>query len=162
MFQYYQSNPAFSIGFFFLFELICWFVVSRGLQKGIEKYCGWMLPTLFVMLVLLAVRSLTLNGAMEGLVWYLKPNFSKITPQVCLAACSQAFFSIGVGMAAGWICGSYMHPTNTNVVRDIGIVSLMDTVAALLAGLAIFPAVFAYGLRQQWHKSTICHNDYHF
>ncbi len=146
LFEYYRSNPVFSLICFFVFELICWFVVSRGLQKGIEKYCSWMLPALFVMLIVLAVRSLTLEGAMEGLIWFLKPDMSLINGKTFLNACGQVFFSIGVGMAAGWMYGSYMHPTKSNIVKDIGIVSIMDTAAALLAGLVIFPAVFAYGL----------------
>lgn len=146
MFKYYQSNPLFSLGTFFAFEFICWYIVGRGLQKGIEKYCSWMLPALFIMLILLAVRSLTLPGAMAGLVWYLKPNFSVITGQTFLIACGQVFFSIGIGMAAGWMYGSYMDRTKSNVVKNIGLVAIMDTAAALLAGLVIFPAVFAYGL----------------
>lgn len=120
-------------------------ISSKGLEKGIEKACKFLMPTLFTMLIILAIRSLTLPGAMEGLKWYLRVDFSKINGQVLLAALGQCFFSIGIASGGAFIYGSYLKK-DSNIPTDAIIIIGFDTLAALIAGIVIFPAIFALGL----------------
>ena len=136
-------------------EVIAWmtitviavvFIISHGLNKGLEKANRIFMPILFVMLLILIVRGLTLPGASKGLAYYLKPDFSKFTLEAVYAGIGQAFFSIGVGMAAGIVFGSYLKDEDKNLVKQGTIIGLSDTFMAFLAGLMIFPAVFAFNL----------------
>jgi len=102
------------------------------------------MPLLFVLLFALMLRSLTLPGAIEGVKYYLTPDFSKITSKVVLSALGQAFFSLAVGWGILITYGSYL-PKNENIVSSGLWVAIMDTLVALLAGFMIFPAVFAFG-----------------
>ena len=128
-----------------LFMGLCMSIVINGVNNGIERACDILMPTLIIMLVLLMVRSLTLPGAMEGVKFYLYPDFSKITPQVILIAMGQAFFSLSLGMGAMLTYGSYLSPKE-NLTSSTVYVVLFDTLIALLVGMVIFPAVFAMGL----------------
>lgn len=119
-------------------------IVTRGLKDGVEKACKIMMPALFIMLILLAIRSITLPGAIEGLKWYFTPDFSKINGSTVLAALGQAFFSVGIGMAAAFTYGSYLNPKNSAVPSDGILVVIFDTLIAIVAGLVIFPALFAF------------------
>lgn len=121
-------------------------VVRRGLRDGLERVSRVAMPVLFVLLVLLAIRSLTLPGAALGLAWYLTPDFSQIDGASMLAALGQAFYSIGIGMAAAFGLGSYLHREQSDVPGNAAIVVVCDTLVAVLAGLVIFPALFAFGL----------------
>ena len=121
-------------------------VVIRGVHGGIEKACDILMPTLVVMLVILMIRALTLDGAMEGLKFYLYPDFSKFTGHSVLVAMGQAFFSLSLGMGAMLTYGSYL-PAKENLTSATLYVVLFDTLIALLMGLVIFPAVFAMGLK---------------
>ena len=121
-------------------------VVSRGLRGGIERVARFAMPVLFVLMGVLVVRSLSFPGAMEGLLWYVTPDFGAIDSQTALAALGQSFFSIGIGMAAAFGFGSYLHPTDSNIPGNAALVVVCDTLVALLAGLIIFPALFAFGL----------------
>jgi neurotransmitter:Na+ symporter, NSS family len=120
-------------------------IVIKGVHGGIEKACDILMPTLVVMLVLLMIRALTLDGAMEGLKFYLYPDFSKLTGHSVLLAMGQAFFSLSLGMGAMITYGSYL-PAKENLTSATLYVVLFDTLIALLVGLVIFPAVFAMGL----------------
>jgi NSS family neurotransmitter:Na+ symporter len=121
-------------------------VVAIGLRKGIEKTCRLLLPILFLFLLVLAVRSLSFEGALEGLSWYLTPRFSVLNGTIVLAAMGQAFYSIGVGMAAAFAYGSYLDPETSDVPGNALLIVVLDMSAAFLAGLVIFPALFAFGL----------------
>lgn len=121
-------------------------IVIKGVHGGIERACDILMPTLVVMLVILMIRSLTLDGAMEGLKFYLYPDFSKITPNAVLVAMGQAFFSLSLGMGAMITYGSYL-PAEENLTSSTLYVVMFDTLIALLVGLVIFPAVFAMGLK---------------
>ena len=121
-------------------------VVIKGVHGGIEKACEVLMPTLVVMLVILMIRALTLDGAMEGLKFYLYPDFSKLTGQSVLLAMGQAFFSLSLGMGAMITYGSYL-PAKENLTSATLYVALFDTLIALLMGLVIFPAVFAMDLK---------------
>jgi len=103
------------------------------------------MPTLVIILIFLMFRTLTLPGAMEGIEFYLKPDFSKIGPQTILIALGQAFFSLSLGMGCMLTYGSYL-PEQENLTSATVYVVIFDTVIALLVGMVIFPAVFAMGL----------------
>ena len=129
-----------------LFMGICVGIVLRGIQGGIERACKVLMPTLVIILILLMFRSLTLPGAMEGVEFYLKPDFSKIGPQTILIALGQAFFSLSLGMGCMLTYGSYL-PERENLTSATVYVVIFDTMIALLVGMVIFPAVFAMGLQ---------------
>lgn len=128
-----------------IFMLMCIGIVVAGIEKGIEKYSKILMPALLVTLLILVVRSLTLPGAGAGLSFYLKPEFSKLSAEGILAALGQAFFSLSLGMGCMITYGSYLKKDQNIPVNSYWIAGL-DTGIALIAGLAIFPAVFAFGL----------------
>lgn len=128
-----------------IFMLITIWVVYKGIGEGIEKYCKILMPALFVILLILIVRSVTLEGAGKGLEFYLKPDFSKLTGESIAAALGQAFFSLSLGMGCMITYGSYVDKQTTLPGAAIQ-VCVIDTMVAVLAGLAIFPAVFAFGV----------------
>lgn len=128
-----------------IFMLITIWVVYKGIGEGIEKYCKILMPALFVILLILIVRSVTLEGAGKGLEFYLKPDFSKLTGESFAAALGQAFFSLSLGMGCMITYGSYVDKQTTLPGAAIQ-VCVIDTMVAVLAGLAIFPAVFAFGV----------------
>lgn len=119
-------------------------IVISGVKAGIERWVKVLMPALFIILLILVARSLTLDGAAEGLGFYLKPDFSKLSGEAILVALGQAFFSLSLGMGAMITYGSYLSKKE-NIPSSAVSVSLVDTLVALLAGAAIFPAVFAFG-----------------
>jgi neurotransmitter:Na+ symporter, NSS family len=128
-----------------LFIGTCITIVLRGVHGGIEKTCDILMPTLVVILFLLMLRSLTLDGAIDGLAFYLTPDFDKINANVILIALGQAFFSLSLGMGCMITYGSYLSKKENLTSCTIYIV-IFDTLIALLVGMVIFPAVFAMGL----------------
>lgn len=120
-------------------------IVARGVQGGIEKASKIMMPMLYVLLIIIAIRSITLPGAGSGLEFILKPDFSQVTGSTFLAALGQAFFSLSLGMGCMLTYGSYLSKEE-NLQKNALIVTLMDTSVALLAAIAIFPALFAFGM----------------
>ena len=128
-----------------IFMLICIWIVMAGIEKGIEKYSKILMPILVLLLLVLIVRSVTLPGAGAGLSFYLKPDFSKLSAEGILAALGQAFFSLSLGMGCMITYGSYLKKDQDIPANSYWIAGT-DTAIALLAGLAIFPAVFAFGL----------------
>lgn len=121
-------------------------IVMHGLRAGVERASVVLMPLLIALLVALAIGSLMLPGAGAGVRWYLAPDWSEVGAQAVLAALGQVFFSIGVGMAGTFAFGSYLNPGTSDVPGSAALVVACDTAAALLAGLVIFPAVFAFGL----------------
>lgn len=120
-------------------------IVIFGIDKGIERASKIMMPILFVLLFVLAIRSVTLDGAMEGVLWYITPDFSAINIQTILGALGQVFFSLSLGMGAIMTYGSYL-PDEENIPSAAMFISLADIGIAILAGFIIIPAVFAFGL----------------
>lgn len=121
-------------------------IVSRGLEKGVERTAKLLVPFLFILLAALTAYSVLMPGAARGVEWLLSPDFSELTPSVVLAALGQVFFSVGVGMAAAFTYGSYLHPEKSDVPGNAAIIVAADTLAALLAGFVMFPALFAVGI----------------
>ncbi|MGN1385693.1 MAG: sodium-dependent transporter [Bacillus sp. (in: firmicutes)] len=139
------SNPGLTVLAQGVFLLITVYVVAKGVQQGIEKATKVLMPALFILFVVLIVRSLTLDNAIEGVKFFLSPDFSKIESEDILFALGQSFFSLSVGVSVMVTYSSYL-PRRSNLIQPaISIVS-MNLVIALLAGLAIFPAVFSLGL----------------
>lgn len=119
-------------------------VIGAGVVNGIQKIVKILMPILFVIIFLLIFRSVTLKGAAEGLSFYLKPDFSAISFQTFADAISQAFFTLSLGMGAIITYGSYLSKKES-INGSAAYVLIFDTAVALLAGFAIFPAVFAFG-----------------
>ena len=143
------SNPG-EMGFWMAVTVIAGFAVcSLGLQNGLERVTKVMMCALFVLIVILAVHSMTLPGASEGFSFYLKPNFAKAMEigfgNVITAAMNQSFFTLSLGIAAMEIFGSYMSKNHTLGGEAIRICAL-DTFVAIMAGLIIFPACFSFGV----------------
>ena len=137
-----------SMTFWMIVTVIIGFLVcSLGLQKGVERVTKFMMASLFVILIILCIRSVTLPGAAEGVRFYLIPDFHKITEyglfEVVFAAMGQAFFTLSLGIGAMAIFGSYIAKEHTLTGESIRICTL-DTIVALLAGLIIFTACFAF------------------
>ena len=121
------------------------YVVSRGVSGGIEKAAKILMPTLFVMILALIVYAVTLPNAMDGIRFYLVPDFSQITGKVVYSALGQAFFSLSLGMGALITYGSYVSKKD-NIVSAAATITLMDVGVATLAGFMIFPFVFSQGI----------------
>lgn len=121
------------------------YVVSRGVAGGIEKAAKILMPTLFIMIVALIAYAITLPHAMDGIRFYLVPDFSQITGKVIYAALGQAFFSLSLGMGALITYGSYVSKKD-NIVSAAAAITLMDVGVATLAGFMIFPFVFSQGI----------------
>jgi NSS family neurotransmitter:Na+ symporter len=145
MFQSFIGTPWRPLFWFFVFMALTAAIIMSGVQKGIEKYTKILMPMLFVLLLVLVVRSVTLPGAAGGISFLFKPDFSKITSSTVLEALGQAFFSLSIGMGTLVTYGSYIQKNN-NLGNTAVSVAFADTFIAILAGLAIFPAVFAFGI----------------
>ena len=120
-------------------------VVLAGVEKGIEKYSKILMPMLLVLIIILDIRAITLPNASEGLSFLFKPDFSKIKGSSILVALGQAFFSLSIGMGTLITYGSYIRKKE-NIGSSALSVASADTLIAILAGVAIFPAVFAFGI----------------
>jgi len=121
------------------------YIVIKGIANGIEKACKVLMPVLVVIMLILLVRALTLPGASKGVEFYLRPDFSKLTPRVIIDALGQAFFSLSLGMGAMITYGSYLSKEE-NIPVSAGWVAFLDTITAVMAGFIIFPALAAYGM----------------
>ncbi|MGA3674453.1 sodium-dependent transporter [Lysinibacillus agricola] len=139
------GNPMLVIGAQFAFLAFTVVVVAKGIQNGIEKVSKILMPALFILFFVLIIRSLTLDNAIEGVKFFLAPDFASITSQSILYAMGQAFFSLSVGVSVMVTYSSYLSKKESLIQPAISIVS-MNLFIALLAGLAIFPAVFSLGL----------------
>ncbi len=139
------SNTFISVFAQFVFIILTILVVARGVEKGIEQASKIMMPALFLLFIILVVRAVTLEGAMDGIVFLLQPDFSKVTSQTVLEAMGQSFFTLSVGVSVMVTYSSYLPKTQSLPRSAFSIVG-MNIFIVLLAGLAIFPAVFAFDL----------------
>lgn len=125
-----------------LFTLLTAFFILAGVKRGIEQSAKILMPVLFLILIILGIRSVTLNGASEGLAFLFKPSMENVKSTIFLDAIGQAFFSLSIGMACMITYGSYFR--DDSILQKTAIqVSLLDTLVAILAGIIIFPAAFA-------------------
>ena len=134
--------------------LLLWLCLCAGLKKGVEKVSKVLLPTLLVIMVLLAIYANTLDGAFEGLKWYLTPDFSKISINTVAIAGMQIFYSIGIGQTGAFVYGSYISK-ETNLVSSMSTTAVLDTFVAVLAGLICVPALFAFSMEPTAGPSLI-------
>lgn len=144
-FDDFLHNPLEMTAWHFVFMAFTVFVVSRGINAGIEKAVNFLMPGLFFMLVGLVGYAYFAGDFSRTLTYLFTPDFSKITPPIALSAIGQAFFSVNVGIGAVLTYSAYL-PENVDLPRSAMIIAIGDTVVALLAGLVIFPIVFQYGL----------------
>ncbi len=126
------------------FMAITLIIIAAGIVKGITRSVRILMPALFVLLIVLVLRSITLPGAAAGVAFYLRPDFSELTAQSILSAVGQAFFTLSLGMGCMITYGSYLNDKDDVSDNGAWVVGL-DTLIAILAGFAIFPAVFALG-----------------
>lgn len=139
------GNGQLMVGLQLLFLGITVYFVARGVSKGIEWVATWMMPAFFVLLILITVYGFATGAASETIAYLFTFDFSKLTPQVMLAAVGQAFFSLSLGVAGMITYGAYAG-RDVNLGKTTGIIASADTAVALIAGLCIFPIVFAAGL----------------
>ncbi|WP_102866772.1 sodium-dependent transporter [Pseudovibrio exalbescens] len=139
------SSPAEPIVYHAIFMGLTMLIVLKGITGGIEQASKVLMPVLFVLLLVLVGRALTLPGAMKGVEFLLAPDFSKVNGSMISAALGQAFFSLSLGMGALITYGSYVNP-DANIRSSAGWILSLDTLVAVLAGLIIMPAVFAFGM----------------
>ena len=141
----FSSDPLMPVLSGLLFIFFTHLVVVRGVRKGIERASKWLMPILLILLVILVIASCSLSGAMEGVKFLLRPDFSKISSRVMLEALGQAFFSLSLGTACLCTYASYFS-RDTNLLHSAGQIALLDTLIAILSGLLIFPAAAAVGI----------------
>jgi neurotransmitter:Na+ symporter, NSS family len=140
-----MANPLWIIGWQALFAAISIMVVYAGVQNGIEKYSKILMPLFLMILLFLVVWGIILDSEGKGLVFLFKPNWSVVSGKTILEALGQAFFSLSLGMGAMLTYGSYLK-SDDNILSSALMIALLDVLIAVLAGIAIFTAVFAMGL----------------
>ncbi len=145
MFEHFITQPVTPVVFHGLFLLATAIIIRWGVRNGIEKCSKVMMPLLFFIMLLIAARSMTLPGASEGVSYIFNPDFSKITPQVFLAAMGQAFYSLSVGMGIMITYASYLDQ-KSNLPRIASYTIFSDFLFAVIAGCAIIPVLFAFGM----------------
>jgi NSS family neurotransmitter:Na+ symporter len=144
-FESFQAAPLRPVFWQLIFMFLTAYIVFAGVKKGIEKYTKILMPILVLLIIVVCIRSLTLPGAEGGLRFLFKPDFSKITWKVVLDALGQAAFSLSIGMGTLITYGSYVQK-KTNLPIAALQVTAADTIIAVLAGIMIFPAVFAFNI----------------
>ncbi|MBU5439372.1 sodium-dependent transporter [Tissierella sp. MSJ-40] len=146
MFTSFITNPVKSIAWQLLILTITCYIVATGIEKGIEKYSSILVPALVGIIIILDIRALTLPGASEGMKFLFKPDFSKVNGKVILDALGHSFFSLSLGAGTMITYGSYIKK-NENLGTSALKIGIADTLIAILAGVAIFPVVFAFGIQ---------------
>ena len=145
MFNSTVTSSTEPLVFMLLFLLVTALIVMAGIKDGIERYTKVMMPILFVIVIIVAIRSVTLPGAAAGLEFLFRPDFSKVTAKTLVDALGQAFFSLSIGCGTIMTYASYVNKKE-NIVGLSVETAVADTLFAIIAGLAIMPAVFAFGI----------------
>ncbi|HDD72734.1 MAG TPA: sodium-dependent transporter [Candidatus Aenigmarchaeota archaeon] len=138
-------ESGYSLFLFLGILLLTAIIVNLGIKKGIERTCRYLLPVLFIFILILAIRSVSLPGMMEGISFYLTPDLSVLSnPNIWILAFGQAFFSLSVGFGIMLTYGSYLD-RREDVPKSVLVIAGADTLIAILAGFIIFPVVFSFG-----------------
>ena len=145
-FSSFMQGPWMPFVWMTVFVLINTLIVLGGVQKGIERASNVLMPLLALLMVVLCINSLLLPNAGDGIRFLFHPDFSKITGQTVLSAMGQSFFSISMGVGTLLVYGSYL-PNSTKMGKTSLTICLLDTLVAIVAGVIIFPACFAYGIQ---------------
>ena len=144
-FEQFSQNPWKPLYWMLLFFIITHLVIVRGVQRGIEKASKLLMPTLFVLLLVIVVAACTLSNASAGVDYLLRPDFSKVSSNVFLSALGQAFYSLSIAMGCLCTYASYFS-RDTDLKRSAVQISIIDCFVAILSGLMIFPAAFSVGV----------------
>ena len=139
------TDPGINLTFMLITVVLGFFVLSFNLQGGLERVTKYMMVALLFLMVVLAINSFTLDGAAEGLKFYLLPDFSKINAKVIVAAMNQSFFTLSLGIGSMAIFGSYIGKERTLMGESVNVI-ILDSFVAITAGLIIFPACTTYNL----------------
>ena len=139
------ADPGVNVTYLAVTVLAAFVILSFHLQGGLERITKYMMSALLILMLILAVHSMTLSGAKEGLSFYLIPDFSGINRDVVVGAMNQAFFTLSVGMGGMAIFGSYIGKERSLMGESISII-VLDTLVAVIAGVIMFPACYTYGL----------------
>ncbi len=139
------ASPFTLIFWHTVFMVLTMLVVARGVEGGIEKAVRFLIPALFLLIIIMVIYASTTDGFTQGLRFLFEPDFSKITTEGVLKAMGQAFFTLSIGMGAIMVYGAYL-PKETSITQASISIAIADTTVAILAGIAIFPIVFANGL----------------
>ena len=145
MFSALVTSPWRCVGWTALFLVLNFLVMSRGIEKGIERVASIMMPLLFLILIVFCINSLMMDKSSEGLRFLFYPDFSKLTTRGVLDAFGQAFLSLSIGISCLVTYSSYFKD-DTSLVKDATTVAVLDTLVAILSGVMIFPAVFSFGV----------------
>ena len=140
-----STNPGVNVGYLLVAVVLGYAVLCFHLQGGLERVTKYLMTALFVLMLVLAIHSATLDGAKEGLKFYLVPDFSKINGQVVVAAMNQAFFTLSIGIGSMAIFGSYIGKERSLLGESLNVI-LLDTFVAIMAGFIIFPACFTFNI----------------
>ena len=139
------SRPGLNVGYMLVAVVLTFFVLTFNLQNGLEKVTKIMLSALLLLMIILAIKSVTLPGSAEGYRFYLVPDISSITPNVIVAAMNQAFFTLSIGIGALAIFGSYIDKSRSLMGESLSVI-LLDSFVAIVAGLIIFPSCSSFDL----------------
>lgn len=140
-----QNNPLAIIVYTAVFVLINYIILARGVVDGIERSVKYLMPLLFIFLIIMVIRNITLPGAMEGIKFYLMPDFSKITGKLFIFVLGQVFFALSLGFGVIITLSSYLDKKE-NLVKTATITGIVNTLIALLAGFMIFPSLFSFNV----------------
>lgn len=148
-YQFFQqrifNSPTTILVYTVIFVLVNYFILVKGIVDGIERSVKYLMPILFVFLLIMVIRNITLPGAVEGIRFYLMPDFSKITPKLFVFVLGQVFFALSLGFGVLITLSSYLDKSE-NLVKTATITGVMNTVIAVLAGFMIFPSLFSFGV----------------
>ena len=139
------NSPWEIMAYTFAFVMVNYYILAKGIIEGIEKSVKYLMPLLFLFLIGMVIRNITLPGAMEGIVFYLKPDFSKITPQLFIYVLGQVFFALSLGFGVLITLSSYLNKEE-NLIHTAVLTGIVNTAIAVLAGFMIFPSLFSFGI----------------
>ena len=140
-----SNSPVEIIMFTALFVLVNYIILAKGIIGGIERSVKYLMPLLFIFLIGMVIRNVTLPGAMEGITFYLKPDFSKITAELFIFVLGQVFFALSLGFGVLITLSSYLNKEE-NLIQTAVITGFTNTIIAVLAGFMIFPSLFTFGI----------------
>lgn len=140
-----QNDPLMIVFYTGLFVLANYFILAKGILDGIERAVKFLMPLLFIFLLVMVVRNITLPGAAQGIEFYLLPDFSKITPQLFIKVLGQVFFALSLGFGVLITLSSYLDKKE-NLVKTATITGVVNTLIAVAAGFMIFPSLFTFGV----------------
>lgn len=140
-----QNDPLMILCYTGIFVLANYFILARGIVDGIERAVKFLMPLLFVFLIVMVIRNITLPGAAQGIEFYLLPDFSKITPQLFIKVLGQVFFALSLGFGVLITLSSYLDKKE-NLVKTATITGVVNTLIAVAAGFMIFPSLFTFGV----------------